>query len=170
MARDRSIQSQVSAATAAGAYSHLSGLANGRMTYDEAVDYLLQLYGQMGTFTRPAAEQVVSNYQAGLLGTEFNVNTDFLGGVLPPAVGAVAYGQSGSYQYDVSVEFTCYGQTENVFVRVVADSVLTGEEVYGQALDAAFERITSKAYGGAAAEEECEPTGNFTLHAIYALQ
>lgn len=169
MARRPTITDQVNAAIAAGAYSHLSAYANGRYSYAEAVEYLVNLYGSMGTFTAAAAEQVIAAFDAGRYDTSFTVGSEDLSGLLAPTEGAIASGEAGSYQYDVSIEIECYGQRDYVFTRIVSDSLLSGDELYGQALDAAMERLTSKNYGGTAAEENCEPTGNFILHSIYSL-
>ena len=150
-----------------GAFSHLSSYAAGRIEYDEAVDILMNWYGKTGLFTPAVAQFVIDTFDRGRINETLQAPTESEEEIIPQT-GAINPGQSAQYQYDVSVEFECYGVTDQVFVRVDSDSPLSANEIYGNALDAAFDRISQPTLGGAAALEQCEPTGNFTLHAAYS--
>lgn len=149
-----------------GAYSLLSSYASGRETYDEAIDRLLERYSGQGMFTERTAELVIQSFDAGRVGI---TATDALNEDEPIIPPAAAYNPSigAGYQYDTLIEFECYGQTGNVFVRIDSDEPMSPSELYGKALDEGFARLTSPKYGGAAAEEECEPTGTLQILAAY---
>jgi hypothetical protein len=151
-----------------GAYSHLSSYANETISYDAAVSMLMDWYGRTGIFTPAVAKYVIDAFDRGRINESFANPVDGNETIDPPA-GAINPGQNSQYQYDVSVEFNCYDVVDTVFVRVDSDGPLSANEIYGNALDAAFDRLSQPTLGGAGALEQCEPTGNYVLHAAYTM-